>query len=250
MWLDLGVSTAQVGQFAPALLNPADMNSKPVALDLSQYNPPSNAPRGHKKSSWTDQEDNLVRQHVATTGNKKWSKCAHMLIGRTGKQCRERWHNHLDPTINKEPWTDAEHEIFLQAHAKYGNQWALISQMLPGRTDNAVKNRYNNMRAKATGERSTGSKKRKLQELQSQASAAQAGQQHVMPLPVTTSLPVSAPGLAAFAGLQSSAEGDLTRPASGGAAAQTTSAQVGPSIVSGGKEIAAAYSDQAIEANQ
>ena len=33
------------------------------------------------------------------------------LKGRSGKQCRERWHNHLDPNINKSPWTDKEELI-------------------------------------------------------------------------------------------------------------------------------------------
>jgi hypothetical protein len=32
----------------------------------------------------------------------------HALAGRTGKQCRERWHNQLDPGIKKEGWTDEE----------------------------------------------------------------------------------------------------------------------------------------------
>lgn len=151
-----------------------DMNSKPVALDPSQYNPPSNAPRDQGISSWTDQEDNLVRQHVATTGPKKWPKCAHMLPGRTPQECSNRWRNYLDPTIKREPWTDAEDEILLQARAKHGNQWALIGKMLGGRTYDDVRNRA---RRKPTGERSTGSKKRKLQELQSQVGAAQVGQQ-------------------------------------------------------------------------
>ena len=30
---------------------------------------------------------------------------------RTGKQCGEEWHNHLDPHINKSPWTDSEEDI-------------------------------------------------------------------------------------------------------------------------------------------
>ena len=31
--------------------------------------------------------------------------------------CRRRWHNHLNPDIRKEPWTDDEEEQLLRAHA-------------------------------------------------------------------------------------------------------------------------------------
>jgi len=132
------------------------------ALEGASSAPRASYDRGHKKSSWTEEEDRVVMAHVQHFGNWKWSKCAEYLVGRSGKQCRERWHNHLDPNINKNPWSDAEHAIFVDSHTKFGNQWALIAQFLPGRTDNAVKNRWNNMRAKATGERSSGKKKRKL----------------------------------------------------------------------------------------
>ena len=44
--------------------------------------------------------------------------------GRTGKQCRERWHNHLDPSIAKERWTEEENEIVIDAHRVRGNQAA------------------------------------------------------------------------------------------------------------------------------
>ena len=57
----------------------------------------------------------------------------HGIEGRNGKQCRERYQNHLKQGITKEKWTEAEEEKLLQLHEQHGNRWALISRLLPGR---------------------------------------------------------------------------------------------------------------------
>ena len=95
------------------------------------------------KGSWTREEDEVVLKYVAEHGDKDWAKLALLLNGRTGKQCRERFKNHLDPNVHRSAWTPEEDQLLIDLHAQYGNQWTLISSHFEGRTDNCIKNRWN-----------------------------------------------------------------------------------------------------------
>lgn len=138
---------------APDLPPPGDFGITPVASD-------SNA--------WSKSEDQYLtalvtlfigEQGVGVSGGRirtgvKWTKLAaavnfHFHSGhesRRGRQCRERWFNHLDPDLKKGDWTAAEDRLVKDLHKLHGNKWSFIAAQLKGRTEHAVKNRWHSFK--------------------------------------------------------------------------------------------------------
>ena len=105
-----------------------------------------------KAGAWSSAEDEvligLMQERTPKWGivAKAVNQAVHGgLAIRTGKKCKERWINHLNPAINRGPWTPQEDLAILLGHEKHKNRWSLISKEVGNRTEGAIKNRVKSL---------------------------------------------------------------------------------------------------------
>jgi|TARA_B110000285_G_C15093458_1_gene600500 uncharacterized FlgJ-related protein len=104
-------------------------------------------PSTNSVGNWTPEEDEAILRYVYDKGkgdeHMMWGNLSETLRGRSGKSCRERWFNHLDPKIKRTEWSQEEQWVLFILRNQSSEKWSLISKKLMGRTDNAVKNYWN-----------------------------------------------------------------------------------------------------------
>jgi Myb-like DNA-binding protein FlbD len=97
----------------------------------------------HRRGPWSQHEDQWLVNLVARNGPHNWVRISQEIGSRSPKQCRERYHQNLKPSLNHDPITPEEGELIEKMVAEMGKRWAEIARRLKGRSDNAVKNWWN-----------------------------------------------------------------------------------------------------------
>jgi len=123
--------------------HPLRASQTPLSYSVAPSPPEDFAMVAHRRGPWSQHEDQWLVNLVARNGPHNWVRISQEIGSRSPKQCRERYHQNLKPTLNHDPITGEEGELIEKMVAEMGKRWAEIARRLKGRSDNAVKNWWN-----------------------------------------------------------------------------------------------------------
>jgi hypothetical protein len=101
-----------------------------------------------RTGKWSEDEDIKLKDAYTTHGGKNWAAIAAVVPGRTKCQCRRRWHEALDPSIDLATgrtgkWSEDEDIKLKDAVQTHGaKNWGAIAVLVPGRTKHQCRNRW------------------------------------------------------------------------------------------------------------
>ncbi|CAG9312674.1 unnamed protein product [Blepharisma stoltei] len=136
--------------YVPCILSTNGQDFRPLLQPIA---PAETRYDSLKTSTWSLNEDIVLYRIVEARGLKGWKSIAKELNSvmhqkvevRNGRQCREHWYNHVDPSLRKGEWTSEEDIYILEQQRIIGNKWSEIARGLSGRTENSVKNRWKSL---------------------------------------------------------------------------------------------------------
>lgn len=120
---------------------PYDSKSKNLAETKSDSESTSDSSQNQRRK-FTAEEDLKLKKIISKYGAKKWDQIALLMPGRTGRQCRDRFHNYLNPSLQNGPWSKEEDILLEQKVYELGQHWNKIVKFFVGRSENNIKNRW------------------------------------------------------------------------------------------------------------
>lgn len=130
------------GQVSAQLTTTSLRSAPSASIMMAASNHKKNVSTSHSRSSWSQEEDEVLLNAVSGKSNINWDYIASIDGKHTPKQCRERWLVKLNPEVRRSPFESWEDDLIQSERQKIGNHWSLIAQLLPGRTSCSVKNRW------------------------------------------------------------------------------------------------------------